>query len=262
MKCEEVRIRIVEELETGVADTGVAAHLAQCGDCTADAESIRQSWSRLAALPTPEARPHVAARFHEALDAYALGMRDRRPGWLARWWPQNPVWQIGLAAACLLLGFFAAPLVTGKREGATSAELSQLRQEMSSMRQLVTLSLLQQQSAAERLRGVTWSYRAEPSDSEVLTALLRTVDEDTNTDVRLAAVDALRNFGDSPIARKGLVEALGRQNSPLVQIAIVDLLAELREPEAWTALRSLSQSAEVNENVRKRAAAALSSAMQ
>ena len=56
------------------------------------------------------------------------------------------------------------------------------------MRQLVTLSLLQQQSAGDRLQGVNWSYRVEQPDTAVLAALLTTVNHDPNVNVRLAAV--------------------------------------------------------------------------
>ena len=59
------------------------------------------------------------------------------------------------------------------------------------MRQMVALSLMQQQSAGERLRGVSWAYRVESSDTEVLSALLYTVNNDQSVNVRMAAVEAL-----------------------------------------------------------------------
>ena len=100
------------------------------------------------------------------------------------------------------------------------------------MRQLMTLSLLQQQSAADRLQGVTWSYRVAPSDTEVLSALLNTVNHDPSVDVRLSAVDALKAMKASPIARRGLIQALGKQTSPLVQVAITDAIVDLRDKQA------------------------------
>ena len=119
------------------------------------------------------------------------------------------------------------------------------------MRQLVTLSLLQQQSATERLRGVNYSYRAEPNDTEVLSALMQTMDLDPNVDVRLAAVDALRQF-KTPDARRGLVDSLKKQESPMVQIAIIDALAELKERSAAPAMRALLTETRTDDNVRKR----------
>jgi len=108
------------------------------------------------------------------------------------------------------------------------------------MRQLVALSLMQQQSASERLRGVTWAYRAEPSDREVLGALVTAVNHDTNVNVRLAAVDALRRFAASPETRRAVIEALPSQTTPLVQVALIDLLVDFKDRDAATELRKLA----------------------
>jgi hypothetical protein len=121
------------------------------------------------------------------------------------------------------------------------------------MRQLVALSLLQQQSASDRLRGVNYSYRVEPSDTEVLSALLRTVNTDANVNVRLAAVDALRPFLDSPVARRGITQALMKQSSPLVQVALLDLVRDIRDSEAAADVKALAANVELDETVRHRA---------
>ena len=120
------------------------------------------------------------------------------------------------------------------------------------MRQLVTLSLLQQQSPSERLRGVSWSYQVGQPDSEVLDALLQTLNHDPNVNVRLAAVDALSSFFDRAMVRQGLVQSLAKQNSPLIQIALVDLMIEQREQLAVNTFRQLEQDKETNQAVRQR----------
>jgi len=125
------------------------------------------------------------------------------------------------------------------------------------MRQLVALSLLQQQSASERLRGVSYAYRVEPSDSEVLSALLNTVNRDSNVNVRLAAVDALHPFASSAATRSAIVQALPKQTSPLVQVALIDLLVDLKERQAEPELRQLIQNSAADTGVRERAQWAL-----
>ena len=120
------------------------------------------------------------------------------------------------------------------------------------MRQLVTLSLLQQQSAAERLRGVTWAYQTESSDMEVLGALLRTINTDPHVNVRLAAIDAVRNFSNSPVARRGLVQALPKQTSPLAQIALVDALVDLKQADAKPQIETLLGTPDLDPTVRER----------
>ena len=93
----------------------------------------------------------------------------------------------------------AAGLVGGYHMagGARSAEIAQLQDEVMKTQRMVALSLLQQQSATERLRGVSYSNRVEGPDREVLQALLHTVKYDTSVDVRLAAIDALHAGGDA-----------------------------------------------------------------
>jgi HEAT repeat protein len=104
---------------------------------------------------------------------------------------------------------------------------------------------------------VNYAYRVEQSDPQVLSALLTTLDHDSNVNVRLAAVDAVRNFTDSPVGRKGLVQALAKQDSPLVQIAILDQIVELHEKSAASAIQFLLSGQDVNPDVRQRAQWAL-----
>jgi HEAT repeat protein len=125
------------------------------------------------------------------------------------------------------------------------------------MRQMVALSLLQQQSASERLRGVSWAYRAEPSNKDVLSALVTAVNDDPNVNVRLAAVDALHAFATIPSAGQSAVESLPKQQTPLVQVALIDLLVDMKERQASGELRKLASDESVNGEVKQRALWAL-----
>jgi hypothetical protein len=165
-----------------------------------------------------------------------------------------PVWQLAAAAALLAVGMGVGYGVRGDK---SRPELAQLREEVTSMRQMVALSLLQQQSASERLRGVSWAYQAEPSDREVLGALVSAVNHDASVNVRLAAVDALRRFAASPETRRAVVDALPTQTTPLVQVALIDLLVDFKDRNAADALTKLAANREVNDGVRQQARWAL-----
>ncbi len=200
----------------------------------------------------PEEDPSLGmrTRFYDSLRSWRKQESERRQRF---WWVRHPAFQAASAVAILIIGVATGYLVRGR----DTVEVSQLRGEVYNMRQLVALSLLQQQSASDRLRGVNFAYRVEQSDPQVLSALLTTVNHDPSTNVRLAAVDALRNFTDNPIGRKGLVQALAKQESPLVQIAIVDQIVELHEKSAAPAVQFLLASDNLNPEVRQRAQWAL-----
>ena len=64
------------------------------------------------------------------------------------------------------------------------------------MRQMMSLSLLQQQSATARLQGVVSIAQIDDPSGDVIAALLDTLMYDPNANVRLATIDALKRFMD------------------------------------------------------------------
>jgi HEAT repeat protein len=156
---------------------------------------------------------------------------------------------LGVALGRFVTGTPAAPQ--------QNSEIALLREELRDTRQMVTLSLMQQQSASERLKGVTTSSQLEQPSTEVVSALLETLKRDPNVNVRLASVDALRRFGNRDAVRKSVVEALPDQESPLVQIAMVDFILESAGPEAKSVLQRLVEDMMLNQAVRDRAARGL-----
>ena len=252
MNCEEARTQFVDYWRGTLEDPAgeFRAHLDSCERCQAEAHELRDLWGTLGALPEEDPSLDLRVRFYDSLRVWRQREGERRRG---LWWVRHPVFQAASAAAILVIGIATGYLVRGR----DTSEVSQLRGEVYNMRQLVALSLLQQQNASDRLRGVNYAYRVEQSDPQVLSALLTTLDHDSNVNVRLAAVDAVRNFTDSPIGRKGLVQALAKQDSPLVQIAILDQIVELHEKSAASAIQFLLSGQEVNPDVRQRAQWAL-----
>lgn len=208
-----------------------------------DDELVNRTWERMGRWQDEEPGPAVRARFYQMLEAFEAGKRERRDRWAWLRWPAVAA----ACAACLTIGIFA-----GRQSGGGS-DVATLRTEVQSMRQLVALSLMQQQSAVERLRGVTWSYRVQPSDTEVLSALLEAVNHDEDVNVRLAAADALRRFRSSPVAQRGAVQALSRQESPLMQAALLDLVVEMKAPGASTEVRRIADDPQADPVVRERA---------
>jgi hypothetical protein len=252
MNCEEARTQFVDYWRGTLEDPAheFDTHLASCERCRAEAEDLKDLWGTLGALPEEDPSLGMRVRFYDALRAWRQNEEQRRHGF---WWLQHPAFQAACAVAILAIGIGAGYMVRGR----DTTEVSQLRGEVYNMRQLVALSLLQQQSASDRLRGVNFAYRVEQPDPQVLSALLTTVNHDQSVNVRLAAVDALRNFTDNPVGRKGLVQALAKQDSPLVQIAILDQIVEVHEKSAVSAVQFLLSTNDLNPEVRQRAQWAL-----
>ena len=271
MKCEQVREQFPDYLIEEIAASTRAeidAHLGSCAACREEVASLNAIRTRLASLPDEEPSPASATNFHAMLEAYRQGMKEatgdssrRRTlaDWLGGLWSQQRVLQFAIAILLFAFGVLIGPSFARLQDyhavvaATNDPAFARLRQEVSDMRQLVALALLLQASASERLRGVPWSHRLAQPDEQVLSALLRALDSDPNVNVRLAAVDALEQFARNAQVKKGLLDSLPRQNSPLVQIELINLMVELQEKESVPVLRTLLQNGELNESVRERA---------
>lgn len=261
MTCNELGPQMLEYLAGTLRDETlgeIRAHLAQCAACRSEVEAFSELWHDMGEAPAP--RPDSArmrARFNAALQGYMEGQVDVRPAVVSAtlaWWRQ-PWLQFAGAAATLVLGVALGRALN--QTPRTDPEIALLRQELRDTRQMVTLSLLQQQSASDRLRGVTSSRQIEQPGSEVVSALLDTLRHDSNVNVRLASVDALRRFAGRDTVQRGVVEALPEQMSPLVQVALIDFILEAQGRGAADILRRLADDMMLDKAVRDRAARGL-----
>ena len=93
-------------------------------------------------------------------------------------------------------------------------------------------------SVSERLIGIHEVYDSKPDDDLVL-ALIKLMNEDENTNVRMAAVNALIKFYDEPLVRHALIDALNTQVDPLVQMELIQILVYKKEQEAVQPLENI-----------------------
>jgi HEAT repeat protein len=94
-------------------------------------------------------------------------------------------------------------------------------------------------------------------EPEVLQALIHAVNQDSNVNVRLAAIDALTKASGNPQVRQSMVQSLGQQESPMVQAALIEYLVDARDRGAMGTLRQLTGRPDLNPVVRQRADKAL-----
>ncbi len=261
MKCEEMGELLPDYLQGSLKaeqDELVEQHIAECEDCREDVAI----WKKLSLLPVVQPSAESRQRFEAMLHAYQTGRNDKAAAELGRekrgavWnWLRSPVGAVAWSAALLVIGVFAGNYFGNRptHSIADQGEIAAMHSELTNMRQLVVLSMLQQQSASERLQGVSYSQREGQLDPQVVAALVHTLRYDNSVDVRLAALDALSRHGGQPQVHRDVVEALQEQQSPLVQVALIDQMLEWRDPDSAKRLRNFAESPNLNPTVKQRA---------
>jgi anti-sigma factor RsiW len=141
----------------------------------------------------------------------------------------HPVFQRIAAAVTLVIlgggiGFWIS------RQQKHDAELLAMQTEMKATKMMLMTMLENQQSASQRVLGATVAFNdVEIVDDEIVDALVHAMNEDPNTNVRVAALEALGKFHDQLHVRKALIASLNVQDDPLVQIALIRLMVEMKE---------------------------------
>ncbi len=261
MTPEECRLVIPQYLsgDLTLAETAVfEEQLAASPALRLEVEELRALWDDLGELPQPEPSAALRARFYQRLNK--LTYDSQQP---AAKTSRFSSWKFGpLAQLAAGLLIFASGLYLGRvqfEEHSRNDEMAQMRTQVQGLREMVALSLLERQSATSRLQGVSWSSQVDRPNSELLSALLLALNHDANVNVRLSSLDALEKFTkldkstQNAALGQALVDSIQSQDSPLVQIALIDSLVHIRNRSAAPELKKLTTDTTANPAVRQRA---------
>lgn len=203
-------------------------------------------------IGTPEPGAAMRDRFYAMLDEEKAGMARKRsladaltqalrsffnPGFLPR---------LSYASFILLAGFVLGHWILPDRQ---RSETGMLVEEVQSMKKMMALTLFRQSAASDRLKAVYYTSELNRPDDILLEALLKTLNQDPSVNVRLASLEALVPHMGNPEVRAGLIRSIDNQDSPLLQMAIAELMIKTQEKQAVPELEKLLQRKDLNEQV-------------
>ncbi|HEY4111741.1 zf-HC2 domain-containing protein [Puia sp.] len=264
MKCgydKEQLTRFLHGELSAEEQAGVETHLTECNECRREWEGLRAMWGMLEEVDTPEPSADAQVRFDAMLDSYKDSVRsgDRRT---ALWWRLRelfrgyPAFALGysllLVVAGLGFGYWFHRPAAVAAAGSDKQELAALTSQVGEMREMIMKTLLQNPSASERMRGVSYTSEIKTVNKDVVGALLSTLNNDPNINVRLMTLEALTHYANNPLVREGLVQSILQQDSPLLQTALAEVMLHLQEKRAIHPLKKLLQQKDLNEMVRTR----------
>ncbi|PSR55544.1 anti-sigma factor [Adhaeribacter arboris] len=214
---------------------------------------FKNLYCQIGDIPAPEPSAFMKADFQSMLADYKKEHPQRAPkgGFFGSWLASLSVPQVFgqvvfgmlVLAIGIGIGFRITPAKTYEKE------LSHLTGEVQNMREVMMLTLLKQSSATERLKAVNLTGDLETADTKVIRALLQTLNNDPNVNVRLATIEALYQHASNPTVREGLIAAISQQDSPLVQIALADVMLSLQEKKSVAELQKLLRKKDLNQAV-------------
>lgn len=211
-------------------------------------EEEKALWNLMGKIEAPVADERIKSRFMDTLQVYKEAAAPR-PGFLSRLqelWSFQPQLKMAYALLLLCTGLGTGLYINKKNP----VEMARMSSEISEMKQMMVLSLIENPSATERIRAVSLTNEIRNVDDQVIEALLSTLNHDPNDNVRLMTLEALTELADNPKVREGLVQSIVSQTSPIMQSAMADVMLKLQEKRSVKPLKKMLDRDDLNSTVK------------
>jgi hypothetical protein len=239
MKCEDVEQAMIDYLDNTLDKAHrdeVEKHLETCERCLDELKDFQQILQTVDSTqmeqPDETLRINFYHMLHGEVNKQAIQGQKQTlsPIPLHR---SSPGLKIAAAIALLLAGTFIGLtlhfVLNRQHEG---EQVASLKTEMQSMKELMMLNMLKQESPSQRIQAVNYTDDIQAPDVKVLDALTETLNHDRNINVRMAAAYSLAKYADRKSVRDSLVASLSQQTEPIIQIVLMNILVEKKESNA------------------------------
>lgn len=244
MDCEAIKINLPEYIDRKLDEKTrekVEKHLKSCESCRALHEEMSSFLSFMDSFPALEVPEGMKEEFAERLAD--LDIQEKKKVRVI------PMWTKIAAMLVLAFGTYWLGYKTGEHKG--EIVQNQLASEVSAQKQQVLLASLRDYTGPQKIEAVYTISTTENVSSDLIDALVYTMNSDKNTNVRLAAITALSGMMEKNNRIKPeLIKSLSIQENPLLQISLIQVLTEKGVKEAKPQIESITNNEKTDESVK------------
>ncbi|MFA6084653.1 HEAT repeat domain-containing protein [Mucilaginibacter sp.] len=232
----DIEIKILDYLQGRLSGTErkEVEHLQQISPAfAAKFSEVKQVWEGLDLREVPDISAEPTTGFEAMLKTFELEQEHRKTHtvWrqLAALFVYRPKYNWAYSVLLISMGALGAWLYLKPADTPVPNDPQQTS----------VLAMLKNADANGRLKAVNYTQRLRQVNSKVIDALFLTLNTDPNENVRLVTLDALVQLADDPKVRAGLVNAIIKQDSELVQAALADAMLQLQEKKSVKSFKKL-----------------------
>jgi hypothetical protein len=231
----------------------VKTHLESCKSCSEEVDRLVILFEEMNKIPKEIPDQLLRQNFetmlkNEKQKVVSAGLAMAKPELRIRWF-YSTFGQIAAGFALLITGMVLGLLISSNHPGLSQTE--DLKKEITEMKDMLILTKLDQPSASQRIMAANYLEEMTAPDKKILEALINTMNTDNNSNVRMAAVNALSKFKEQQLVKDALVETLSIQTDPIIQISLINILVEIQDKRAVDKMKELLEKNSTNESVKK-----------
>jgi hypothetical protein len=246
MKCEEVDIRMVDFLDKKIDDKTrreIEMHLETCERCLDELKETQQVLNLISKGEIIKPQESLRINFYQMLHGQILKeekkikssvLTQRIP------WYTHGQYRIAAAIALLVCGTFIGLFIHNSMSGVSASnELKQLQNEVTDLKKTALFTMMKEESSSDRIQAVGYAEELDNPDQKIIEVLIKTLNNDKNVNVRMAAAYALSKFTAQRMVIDSLVKSLSIQSDPILQVTLINILAEKKEKSALRPIQEI-----------------------
>ncbi|APZ46164.1 hypothetical protein BW723_07565 [Polaribacter reichenbachii] len=240
MECRDIENKLTDYLEgslPAIEKTEVEKHLKTCANCQQELAELKSFLSVLKndKMETPSA--NLKLNFDKML---ALEIAKNQPKVVQL--KPKPDWKSYLRVAASVLIVISAFLL-GKYQSKNKSSVEKNTAQV--------LTLLEDNSASKRILAVNNAEEFTSKNTKIIKALINRLFFDKNTNVRLAAAEALSKFSSEELVRDALIKSLETDKNTSVQIEVISILSKIQEKRAIKPMGKMLENEETPQYVKQ-----------
>ncbi len=256
MKCEDAEklmIRYLDnELEEEIRED-MERHLSSCERCLDEVRETKELFRLMSEEGDIKPDESLRINFYHLLHSEIrrkYPVKEINTGLMHKMQATRHWYNIAAGIAILVTGTLIGRYIRPGISSEGKNEISQLRSEVSELKKVTMLTMLRQESSCDRIEAVRYSEDIDAGDQNVIEAMVNTLNTDRNVNVRMAAAYALAKYSDQRQVCDSLVKSLTLQTDPLIQVTLINILAEKRAKNAFVPIQRIIENKNTMKEVR------------
>lgn len=244
INCTDIENKIVDCIDGSLSPKEseiIKNHISTCNTCQKIHEETILLMSSFTNEPIVKPSAKLKASFEQMLAKEKKAQSNVIPLHTDKKNSFKSILQIAASIAILLTGYILGGYQESKNYNEKVAEF---KNEQKELKEKIMLAMLDNSSPSTRIKAVNYTDKLYKPDTKILTALIERMQQDSNSNVRLSAAEALSKFTDSELVRKSFIESLISEKDPSIKIEIIQILVNIQEKRALDPMKKLLEQPE------------------
>lgn len=231
MDCNNVQKLLVNYLDDDLASNELSkfeAHIKTCHSCTKELKEYKELFLTISDVKMTAPSQRLTSNFNKLLLEEVNKNKVTPLTSKIEWKPH-----IRIAASILII---FSTFLLGWYQGNNNTTIAS---EINTKEKKDFLSLINSESASKRILAVENSKKFSKENIKIIEVIISKLFHDKNTNVRLAAAEALSKFSSLEIVKSSLTKALKSEDEPIIQIELIQILTNIQEKRALMPMKKL-----------------------